>query len=192
MKRDIIICGVGGQGILSLSALIVLAAREESLFVQQSEIHGMAQRGGDVVAQLRLSDQPIHSGLIPHGEVDLILSMEPLEAMRYVKQMAPDGMVLASSDPVRNIPGYPEDWEVRFHRLPRAHLIPAARLAKQAGSPLSSNVVMVGAATPYLPLSPQSLERAVAAVFARKGEAVVEINLRALALGLEAVQCVPR
>jgi indolepyruvate ferredoxin oxidoreductase beta subunit len=194
MKRDIIISGVGGQGILSLSALIVAAARGESLYVQQSEIHGMAQRGGAVVAHLRLSDHPIRSGLISNGEVDLILAMEPLEALRYVDQLSRDGMVLASSDPVVNMSTYPErsEWEAQFRRLPHAHLIPAGKLAKEAGSPLATNVVMVGAASSYLPLQPETLERVVHLVFERKGEKVVETNLRALALGQEAMECVPQ
>ncbi|MGD8376739.1 MAG: indolepyruvate oxidoreductase subunit beta [Acidobacteriota bacterium] len=193
MKHDIIISGVGGQGILSLSFLIVASARAEGFEVQQSEIHGMAQRGGSVVAQLRMADRAIQSGLIPRGQVDLILSMEPMEGLRYADQLAPEGMLLASSDPVINIPDYPpmEELLAKIGHLPRSRTIPAARLAREAGSPRSTNVVMVGAATPFLPLGPAALEDAVRMLFARKGTDVVEANLRAFRLGLEAMQCAP-
>ncbi|HSE37567.1 MAG TPA: 2-oxoacid:acceptor oxidoreductase family protein, partial [Blastocatellia bacterium] len=107
MKYDIILAGVGGQGVLSVSAVIGSAARSQGLFVKLSEVHGMSQRGGGVVANLRLADKPIASDLIPLGGASMILSMEPLESLRYLNYLSPEGVLITSTNPVVNIPDYP-------------------------------------------------------------------------------------
>ena len=84
MKTDIILCGVGGQGILSIATIIGEAAMKENLYIKQAEVHGMSQRGGDVQSNLRISSEPIHSDLIALGGADVIISMEPMEALRYL------------------------------------------------------------------------------------------------------------
>ncbi len=188
MKFDIVLAGVGGQGVLSVSAVIASAALDEGLDVKQSEVHGMSQRGGAVQANLRLSDRPIASDLIPSGGAALVLSMEPLESLRYLDRLSPDGTVITSVNPVANIPDYPPLEEVlaALRRLPRAVLIDSDTLAREAGSVRATNMVIVGAASRVLPLDPASLERFIARRFASKGEKVVELNLRAFRAGREA------
>ena len=182
MRFDILLAGVGGQGVLSMAALIGRAALAEGLFVKQSEVHGMAQRGGAVQAHLRLSDAPIESDLIALGTADLILSLEPVESLRYLAHLAPSGTVVTSSTPFLNIRDYPplESVLARIQSLPHAIVVDAERIAAEAGEMQTINTAMVGAAARLLPLKPESIERAVRATFLRKGDAVVAANLAAL------------
>jgi indolepyruvate ferredoxin oxidoreductase beta subunit len=188
MKCDIVLAGVGGQGVLSLAAAIATGAMEEKLCVKQAEVHGMAQRGGAVMATLRMSDHEIASDLIPHGTASMILSMEPMESLRYLPYLSPQGTLITSANPVRNIPDYPELDELlaRIRSLPHAVVVDAEKLARQAGSARATNIVMVGAAIPLLPIKAETIERAVRTIFARKGDEVVNVNLRALRAGREA------
>jgi len=191
VKRDLICAGVGGQGVLSISAIIAASAMRVGLHVKQSEEHGMAQRGGAVVSHLRISSEPIHSDLVAHGGADLLISMEPLEGLRYVEFLAADGTLLTSTEPVRNIPNYPELNEIleRIRALPGAQLIDAAGLAREAGSLRASNMVMVGAASHSLGIDPSAIEAYIREAFLGKGSKVVEINLKAFQAGREAVGC---
>jgi indolepyruvate ferredoxin oxidoreductase beta subunit len=189
MRYDVILAGVGGQGVLSVAAVIAMGALKEGLQVRQSEVHGMAQRGGAVQAHLRMADGPIAGDLVGRGRADLILGMEPLESLRYLAHLRPEGTLVACGDPVRNIPDYPDLEELygQIRRLPRHRLIEAEALARQAGSTRAVNMVMVGAASPGLPVQPGHLTRAIEEMFAAKGEEVVRVNLRAFQLGREAV-----
>jgi indolepyruvate ferredoxin oxidoreductase beta subunit len=189
MKCDVILAGVGGQGVLSVSATIAHSALREGLHVKQSEVHGMAQRGGAVMASVRLSDEPIYSDLIPRGSADLILSMEPLESLRYLAWLKWDGIVVTATGPVRNIPDYPELETVlaRIRTLPRSHLVDAEALARRCANPMTTNVVMVGAASHLLPIRPETIADHIRETFARKGESVVTDNLNAFRAGRETV-----
>ena len=188
MTYDIVLSGVGGQGVLSLSAVIASAAMDAGLHVKQSEVHGMAQRGGAVLANLRLSDREIASDLIPRGRAALILSMEPLESLRYLEYLAPDGALITATTPVLNIRDYPPIDEVlaRVRRVPHAVLVESEALARRAGAARATNLVMIGAASRVLPLDAALLERYIATRFARKGPAVVQGNLAAFRAGREA------
>lgn len=185
MKFDIILAGVGGQGVLSVSAIIASSAMQEGLAVKQSEVHGMSQRGGAVLANLRLSDRPIASDLIPRGSASLILSMEPLESLRYLEFLSAGGTVITATNPVANIADYPPVDEVlaQIRGLPHALTIDAESLARKAGSARATNMVMVGAASPLLPVPFETLEHFVQTIFAVKGAKVVETNLKALHAG---------
>ena len=189
MKYDVILAGVGGQGVLSVAAIIARGALKAGLEVRQSEVHGMAQRGGAVQAHLRLSDRPIAADLVGRGRADLILSMEPLEGLRYLAWLEPGGTLITAGEPVRNIPDYPETGEVHdaVRRLPRGRLIEAEALARQAGSARATNMVMVGAASAGLPVAAGHLQQAIEEAFAAKGAEVVRVNLEAFRLGREAV-----
>lgn len=191
MKCDILFAGVGGQGVLSMAAIIGRAALSEGLYAKQSEVHGMAQRGGAVQAHLRLSDRRIESDLIPLGTADLILSLEPVESLRYVDYLAPAGTLVTSSQPFVNIPDYPDVQAVlaRVRALPHAIVVDAERLARDAGDLQALNTVMVGAVVSLLPLQPDSIEKAVAATFASKGNEVIRLNLAALRAGQQAAGC---
>ncbi len=188
MKYDILLAGVGGQGVLSLAALIGRAAVAEGLNVKQSEVHGMAQRGGAVLSHLRLSDAPIASDLIPLGTADMILSMEPLESLRYVEYLSPDATVVTAADPFVNIPDYPPRAELlgRVRALPRAIVVEAEALAREAGDALARNTVMVGAAAHALPLRRESFDGAIRQTFGAKGERAVDVNRSAFDAGWKA------
>jgi indolepyruvate ferredoxin oxidoreductase beta subunit len=199
-RLDVILAGVGGQGILSAANILAIAAREAGLHVKQSEVHGMSQRGGAVQAQLRISDQPIASDLVPRGGADMILSMEPVEGLRYLEYLRPGGVLVTSSEPFLNIPDYPplDGILERIFEIPGSVAVEATRLAREAGSPYAANVVMVGAASPFIPLDPCLLEDAIVALFRRKGEKVVRVNVdafhrgRAAAAGTSSAASVPQ
>ncbi len=189
MNYDIILAGVGGQGVLTMAAVIGRAAVAEGLSVRQSEVHGMAQRGGAVTAHLRLSDTPTASDLVPRGAADLILSLEPVEALRSIEYLSPRGALISSSNAMINVPDYPDEKDVLARvraAAPRSLLVDAEGLAREAGDFQACNSVMVGAASKALPLRVESLEAAVAACFARKGAAVVDVNRAAFRAGCAA------
>jgi indolepyruvate ferredoxin oxidoreductase, beta subunit len=187
---DVLLCGVGGQGVLSMASLIGQAALARGLEAKQSEVHGMAQRGGAVCAHLRLSNRSIASDLIPRGAADLILGLEPLECLRYVEYLDPRGAVVTAVEPVRNISDYPSLDQVlaRLRTLPRARLVEAERLARQAGDPVAVNTVMVGAAADLLPFEPEQIVGAIERRFARKGEWALRVNRLAFEAGQAATR----
>jgi len=190
MKTDIILAGVGGQGILSVAAIIAAAALHKGLHVKQSEIHGMSQRGGDVQSNLRISDKPIYSDLIAMGTADIVIGLEPLEALRYAHYMKKDGWIIVNEKPFKNIPDYPPMEEVlgEIKKFPNHIIIDADGEAKKLGSSLVANVILTGAVSPYLGLEYEDLEEGIREIFGRKGEKVVELNLKALKKGLELAQ----
>lgn len=190
MKYDIIVAGVGGQGTLSVSSIIASSAMSEGLNVKQSELHGMSQRGGAVVAHLRISDKPIASDMIPVGAASMILSMEPLESLRYLNYLSSDGILVTSVDPMKNITNYPEMEEVlRQIRLTPHHvLLDSDKLAKASGSARSGNMVMVGAASHFLPIRTETIENFISHLFARKGDKIVGANLKAYQAGRHAAE----
>ncbi|MCF0175670.1 MAG: indolepyruvate oxidoreductase subunit beta [Bacteroidales bacterium] len=189
MKKDIILCGVGGQGILSIATIIGQAATEAGINLKQAEVHGMSQRGGDVQSNLRLSTETIWSDLIPQGGADLVISMEPMEALRYLPYLAKDGTVVTGSKAFINIPNYPDEAALmeEIDSLPSSVKFDIDAIAKDAGNARGANMVLLGMAAPFLEiLSVEQLRKAVAVVFARKGESVVEANLKAFDKGVEA------
>jgi indolepyruvate ferredoxin oxidoreductase beta subunit len=190
VKVDIVLAGVGGQGVLSLAGIIAHSAMKEGLEVKQSEVHGMSQRGGAVMAHLRIADGPIYSDIIGRGDADMILAMEPVESLRYLDYLAKGGTVITNTAPVVNIPDYPdlEAFLERVRALPQTVLVDAERLAKAAGSPRAANMVLVGAASHLLPVSLETIRRAVEELFSAKGAEVVRVNLEALRLGREAFE----
>ncbi|MDR2949268.1 MAG: indolepyruvate oxidoreductase subunit beta [Prevotella sp.] len=188
MKLDIILSGVGGQGILSIAAIIGEAALEEGLHIKQAEVHGMSQRGGDVQSNLRISSTEIYSDLIAKGTADAIISLEPMEALRYLPYLSQQGWIVANSAPYVNIGNYPELDTVlkELSSLPNVILLDVDALAKEGGVGRSTNMVLLGAASVILGIDYDKLEDAIARVFMRKGENVVEMNKKALSIGREA------
>ena len=187
MKNDIIISGVGGQGILSIAATIGLAAVANNLFLKQSEVHGMSQRGGDVQSHFRLSDKPVASDLIPHGMADLIISVEPMESLRYLPWLSEEGWIVTNSVPMINIPDYPPVDEIlsEIMKVKNHIIIDADAIAREAGSVRAGNIVILGAASPFIRMPFESIEDAIRKLFGRKGEDIVDINLKALRAGRE-------
>ena len=190
MKRDIILSGVGGQGILSIATVIGAAALREGLYLKQAEVHGMSQRGGDVQSNLRISTEPILSDLIPQGEADIIISLEPMEALRYVPYLSKEGWIITNTTPFINIDNYPDTEallaELRKHKNVIA--IDVDAIAKEESSPRAANIVLLGAAAPFLGLDAEKFEEGVRNIFARKGEQIVEMNLKAFRAGYQYAQ----
>ena len=187
MKTDIILSGVGGQGILSIATIIGDAALNEGLHLKQAEVHGMSQRGGDVQSNLRISSNPIHSDLIPLGSADVIISLEPMEALRYLPYLAPDGWVITSSKPFINIPNYPEQetLDKALANLKNAVVFDVAKIAEENGISRAENMILLGAAVESVGLSLDKILDSVKRIFSSKGEAVVEQNIKAVMLGYE-------
>ncbi|MDL2309212.1 indolepyruvate oxidoreductase subunit beta [Bacteroidales bacterium OttesenSCG-928-B11] len=187
MKIDIILAGVGGQGILSIASIIGYAAVKKGLYLKQAEVHGMSQRGGDVQSNFRLADYPIASDLIPKGKADLIISVEPMEALRYLPWLSKNGMLITNDQPFINISNYPEESKLKaeLNKLPHKVVINADQIAKDLGSARSANMVILGAASPFIDMEFSALENAVSEVFAGKGEDVVNVNLACLRAGRE-------
>ena len=188
MKKDIILSGVGGQGILSIATVIGWAALEENLHLKQAEVHGMSQRGGDVQSNLRLSSEPIFSDLIPKGECDLILSLEPMEALRYLPWLSRAGWIVTNTTPFVNIPNYPaiEDVMAELHSVPNVITLDCDAIARETGSPRSANMVLLGASAAVMDIvGPDKLREGIAAIFSRKGDAIVTANIAAFNAGLE-------
>lgn len=186
MKTDIILAGVGGQGILSIAAALGSAAINNDLHMKQAETHGMSQRGGDVQSFMRISDKPIYSDLIPKGKADIILSVEPMESLRYLPYLKEGGYVVTNAAPFINIPDYPENEELMntIKALPNHVLIDAEKIAKEEiGNVRAFNFVMLGAASPFIEIPFEYLENGIKAIFERKGEEVVNMNIKALHAG---------
>ena len=185
MKTDIILAGVGGQGILSIAATIGMAALHNDLYLKQAEVHGMSQRGGAVQSNMRISDKQIASDLIPMGGADIILSVEPMESLRYLPYLKKDGWLVTNTTPFVNIPDYPEIDEVLAEIKKQKNFIAvdADKIAADIGSRRSSNIVMLGAATPFFSISFESFEEGIRQIFARKGEEIINVNLEALRAG---------
>ena len=187
MKQDIILAGVGGQGILSIATVIGSAALEQGLHLKQAEVHGMSQRGGDVQSNLRLSSAPIHSDLIPRGAADVVVSLEPMEALRYLPWLSREGWIITNTTPFVNIPDYPDIDKIKaeFGKLPRVIALDVDAIARQNGSPRSANMVLLGATAAVLSiLDADRLRDGIRRIFARKGDAVVEANIKAFDAGL--------
>jgi len=185
MKCDIVIAGVGGQGILSIANIIGIAAIENNIYLKQSEVHGMSQRGGDVMSHLRLSDKQVSSDLIPLGHADLIISVEPMESLRYLPWLSKTGWLVTNSNPFVNIPDYPpvEEIHAEIRKIRNHIIVDADSVARESGSVRAGNIVILGAASPYIDLPFESLENAVRNLFSRKGDIIVDINLKALNAG---------
>ncbi len=187
MKSDIILSGVGGQGILSIAAVIGMAALENHLFLKQAEVHGMSQRGGAVQSHLRISDKVIASDLIPEGRAELIISVEPMESLRYLPWLSEKGWLVTNTTPFVNIPDYPDMKELmkEIESIPHHIALNADEIARKVKSPRSTNIVMLGAASPFIEISYQSLENGIKEIFGRKGEKIVQLNIDALNAGRE-------
>lgn len=185
MKTDIVLAGVGGQGILSIANVIGLAALKENLYLKQAEVHGMSQRGGDVQSNLRISDTPIASDLIPFGGADLIVSLEPMEALRYLPYLSETGWIVTNTNPFVNIPNYPEMEKVMTELAKVDNLVAfdMDKVAKEIGSPRSSNMVLLGAASPFLGLPKEIIEEGISGFFASKGEKITDLNLKSFEAG---------
>ena len=186
MHTDIILSGVGGQGILSIATIIGSAAINEGLYINQAEVHGMSQRGGDVQSNLRISSEPIASDLIPLGKADIIISLEPMEALRYLPYLNKGGWLITNTAPFINIPNYPDqDKLMKEIKNLQSVAIDVDTIAKQVASPRAANIVLLGAASPFLGIDVAKIEDGIRRVFGRKGEDVVDMNLKAFRAGLE-------
>lgn len=187
MKSDIILAGVGGQGILSIATVLGAAALADNLYLKQAEVHGMSQRGGDVMSGLRLSSSAIASDLIPKGKADLIVSLEPMEALRYVEWLKPEGWIVTNSVPLKNIADYPEEEKVMAELKRRGNTVvfDMDAVAKEAATVRALNMVLLGAASPFIDIPAEKIEEGIRTVFGGKGDKIVESNLKAFRAGAD-------
>lgn len=187
MRTDIILSGVGGQGILSIATVIGSAAIKEGLYIKQAEVHGMSQRGGDVQSNLRVSSDPIASDLIPLGKADIIISLEPMEALRYLPYLNKEGWIITNTVPFINITNYPDQEKLmsELHSLKNVVAIDVDEIAKKVASPRAANIVLLGAASPFLGIDVEKIEDGIRRIFERKGEDIVAMNLKAFHAGLD-------
>lgn len=187
MKTDIILSGVGGQGILSIATVIGEAALNEGLNIKQAEVHGMSQRGGDVQSNLRISSDVIYSDLIALASADLIISLEPMEALRYLPYIAKDGWIITNSVPLINIPNYPDinDVIVDLKKHKNVVIFDVDAVAKEIKSPRAANIILLGAASEHIGIEMDKLEDGIRRIFERKGNDIVEMNIKALRAGRE-------
>ena len=187
MNKNIIIAGVGGQGILTIASIIDLAAMNIGLQVKQAEVHGMSQRGGAVESHLRISDSEIFSDLIPRGKADLILSIEPMESLRYLPFLSKDGIIVTATEAFKNIANYPEETLIQkeIEKSAKHVFVDASAIAKEVGNIKAFNVVMLGAASAYIGINIEELEKAIEQYFSAKGKTVVDMNLLAFKKGIE-------
>lgn len=185
MKTNIILSGVGGQGILTIAAVLDTAALNQDLFIKQSEVHGMSQRGGAVQSHVRISDKEIHSDLIPEGKADLILSVEPMESLRYLPFLKKDGWLVTDSETFINTSNYPEKSDLfdQIKKHPNHVIVDATEIAKKIGNSKVANIVLLGAASALIPLSEDSLIAAIKELFQHKSEKIVKLNLEAFSEG---------
>jgi indolepyruvate ferredoxin oxidoreductase beta subunit len=185
MKSDIVLAGVGGQGILSIATVIGYAAVESGLYLKQAEVHGMSQRGGAVLSHLRISDKEIFSDLVPEGRGDLILSAEPMESLRYLSFLSPEGWVVTNTTPFVNIPNYPDINAVLAEVKKQPHYLTfdADGIAKEVGNARGVNMVIAGAASVFIDIPFEKMEQGIRFIFGRKGEDIVNKNLEALSAG---------
>jgi indolepyruvate ferredoxin oxidoreductase, beta subunit len=188
MKKDIILAGVGGQGILSIATVIGEASLKEGLLIKQAEVHGMSQRGGDVQSNLRISSEAIASDLIPKGCADLIISLEPMEALRYLPYLSKDGWIVTNTQPFVNIPNYPDMDKVmaELKSVKNVILVDVDALAAQAGNARGANIVLLGACSHLLGIEPSKFEEGIKRIFGRKGDEIVQMNLKAFKAGQSA------
>ncbi|MBK8808495.1 MAG: indolepyruvate oxidoreductase subunit beta [Bacteroidales bacterium] len=189
MNTNILLSGVGGQGILTIGAVFGMAAMLNNYHIKQAETHGMSQRGGEVVSHVRISDKPIYSDLIPHATADIILSVEPLESLRYLHFLKPNGWLITNDTPFRNIVAYPTQ-DVVFEAIKTVknnRIVAADTLAKSLGNLKTSNIIMLGVASNYIELPYETLQQGIIEIFKKKGDKVVALNLKALDLGRESI-----
>lgn len=186
---NIVIAGVGGQGVLMASRVLSESALASGMDVKQNEVHGMAQRGGSVISFVRMGER-VNSPVVMPGTADLLISFEPLEALRYIHYLKPGGMLVYNkvainpSTVASGLATYPSDVEERIARAcPNAHGIEALSIAREAGNAKAVNMVMVGSVLSALPLDPRVVMGVVKAVSRDKG---ADVNLKALEGGAAA------
>jgi indolepyruvate ferredoxin oxidoreductase, beta subunit len=186
---NIVIAGVGGQGVLLASKVLAESALASGMDVKQNEVHGMAQRGGSVISFVRIGEQ-VASPVIMPGTADLLISFEPLEALRYSHYLKPGGRMVYNTVSINpstvaaGLATYPEDVEQQIAAVcDKAHGIDALAIARAAGNGKAVNIVMVGTVMKHLPLSEEIITTTVKEMTKGKG---AEVNLKALAGGAAA------
>jgi indolepyruvate ferredoxin oxidoreductase beta subunit len=179
--HGIVISGVGGQGALSLAQILLEALRRTGLQALQSEIHGMSQRGGSVHAHVSYADFPITSPIIDEGCADLLIALEPLEALRHVALLRMDGALVVSEEPQTAMEGYPplDDVYAALKAVPGAHLLDTEDLARRLHHRQAGGMALLGMASHFLPVSEAIWREVITERFAAKGPRVTEKNLEA-------------
>ena len=198
MTYNLMTCGVGGQGLMLVSNVIGIACAEFGLKIRTAETHGLAQRSGSIYTHIRVG-KDVYSPLIPYGEADALLGMEAIETLRYIEFLKPEGVIIMNNymwQPVQSTFDRVQDTNNSYASIDailaqldkvskNINLVNALEIANQAGNPLTSNLVLLGALakTKGFPLSLNQLQEIVPKVVPKKA---IEANLKALLLGFEA------
>lgn len=187
---NILLSGVGGQGVLLASAILSNAAMIQGLDIKQSEVHGMSQRGGSVVSHVRIGDT-VHSPIVPDGQCDILVGFEPLEGLRHAHNLKKGGVMVYATERINpstvsaGFATYPEDMEERLGSFPmERHAVKAGEIAESLGNRRSANVVLVGALSRYLDFPEDVWDKALKASIPAK---LLDLNVKAFKAGREAV-----
>ena len=183
--HGIVLAGVGGQGVLSLAQIVLEALRRSGLQALQSEIHGMSQRGGSVHAQVCFAEVPLTSPIIDEGCADLLISLEPLEALRYVAMLRMDGHLVVSEEPQMSMDGYPplDDVYAALKKVRGCHLLDTEELARRLNHRQAGGMALLGMASKYLPVTDEVWRKVIFERFEAKGARVTDKNLEAFEAG---------
>ena len=188
--HGIVLSGVGGQGVLSLAQIVLEALRRSGFHALQSEIHGMSQRGGSVHAQVCFSEVPLTSPIIDEGCAELLIALEPLEALRYVAMLRMDGHLVVSEEPQVNMEGYPplDDVYAALKAVRGAHLLDTEDLARRLNHRQAGGMALLGMASRHLPVPEATWHAVITERFEAKGARIIEKNLEAFEAGRGLVQ----
>ncbi len=185
--KNIVICGVGGQGIILASNVLCTAAFAEGNDVKKSEVHGMAQRGGSVITHVRFGKK-VHSPLIEQGTADLILAFEKLEALRYLNYVKPEGMIIVNDreiPPMSVLVGaaeYPQDIDRKLRRRGRTLFVDADERALELGNIRTANIILLGVLSRFMDFKETSWDHAIKENVKAK---YVDLNIVAFEKGKE-------
>ena len=187
MSCKIIVSGVGGQGAITIAQLILGAAFKDNLYALQSEVHGMSQRGGAVNAHVIVSSMEVFSPVVMAGDGDILISLEPLETLRYLPLLKSGAHVIAAMEPVVNMDNYPEREELMgaLARIPGVQLIDTETHSRALNAKKSGNIILLGVAARHMGIASARWREALTERFAGKGEAIITKNIEAFECGYQ-------
>lgn len=181
----VIVAGVGGQGAITVSQLILGAAWKSGYYTLQSEVHGMSQRGGSVNAQILFDKKEVTSPVIMEGRGDLLIGLEPLETLRYLNLLDEGAFVISSVSPIKNMMTYPEIGKIiaELKKIPGVLLIDTEKLSVELDNKNAGNMILLGVASKHLPFEDNTWYEVINERFEGKSEVLIKKNIEAFEYG---------